>query len=184
MSKIGKKIIQIPKGVEIHQKDGQVLVKGPKGELKMNLPSSILVSIDAGIVTLKPNADQNRTKAERNSPWGLSRALIQNMITGVTEGFEKTLEFEGVGYKANIKGNDLELNLGFSHSITIKAPAGITIKAEKNVIKISGIDKELIGHVAAEIRSKREPEPYKGSGIRYKGEIIKKKAGKKAATTA
>ena len=113
--------------------------------------------------------------------WGLSRALISNMIQGVVQGFEKNLEFEGVGYKANVKGEDLELNLGYSHPISMKIPTGLVVKVEKSVIKISGIDNELIGHFAADIKSKRLPEPYKGSGIRYAGEVIRRKAGKKTA---
>ena len=115
--------------------------------------------------------------------WGLSRALFQNMITGVSEGFEKVLEFQGVGYKATLKGTDLELGLGFSHPIIVKGPEGITFKTEKTTIRVQGMDKELIGKVAAEIRSHRQPEPYKGSGIRYQGEFVRRKAGKKAAAT-
>ena len=185
MSKIGKKIIQIPSGVQVQIKDGLLSVKGAKGELNRKIPASISVESNKENVTVKPaDSDTTQTSKERNAPWGLYRALIQNMIKGVSEGFERILEFEGVGYKANVKGNDLELNLGYSHPVTVKAPEGISFKVEKNIIKVSGIDNELIGHVAAEIRSKREPEPYKGSGIRYKGEVIKKKAGKKAVATS
>jgi len=185
MSKIGKKTIQIPGGTQVQIKDGLLSVKGPKGELHRNIPESINISVEKEMVTVKPiNIGSDQKIKESYSSWGLYRALVQNMIKGVTEGFEEALEFEGVGYKAAVKGNDLELNLGFSHPINIKAPPGVSFKVEKNVIKISGIDKELVGHVAAEIRSKRKPEPYKGSGIRYKGEIIKKKAGKKAVATA
>ncbi|KKT81359.1 MAG: 50S ribosomal protein L6 [Candidatus Yanofskybacteria bacterium RIFCSPHIGHO2_02_FULL_44_12b] len=177
MSKIGKKPIPVPKGVDVQINDGLISVKGPKGELKKKISGSVSASVSNGSVMIKPVSGQ---AVIDNASWGLFRALIQNMIKGVTDGFEKVLEFEGIGYKANVKGNDLELNLGYSHPIMVKAPEGVTFKVEKSVIKISGIDNELIGHVAAGIRSKREPEPYKGSGIRYQGEVIKKKAGKKA----
>jgi large subunit ribosomal protein L6 len=180
MSKIGKKPLDIPKGVEIKVDGNLVAVKGPKGELKKNLDNSISLNIadDKLTVGLKDSAH------DKSAVWGLTRALLGNMIKGVSDGFEKNLEFEGVGYKANVKGDELELSLGYSHPIHIKTPAGITFKVEKNVIKISGIDNELIGHIAAEVKSKRPPEPYKGKGIRYAGEVIRRKAGKKAATAA
>jgi large subunit ribosomal protein L6 len=182
MSKIGKKPIQVPKGVEIKVDGNLVSIKGPKGELKRNLDKSISISVadEKVVVGLVNNTGDKHYLAI----WGLTRALMANMLKGVSEGFEKNLEFEGVGYKAAVKGEDLELNLGYSHPISIKTPAGITFKVEKNVIKISGIDNELIGHIAAEIKSKRPPEPYKGKGIRYAGEVIRRKAGKKAATAA
>ncbi|MDP3697426.1 MAG: 50S ribosomal protein L6 [Candidatus Taylorbacteria bacterium] len=182
MSKIGKKPIPIPKGVEVKINGNSVSVKGPKGELKKHFDDSILISLDndQAVLSLK---DQN-AGSQKAPLWGLTRALMANMIKGVTNGFEKNLEFEGVGYKVNIKGSDLELNLGYSHPILIKIPAGITIKVEKNIIKVGGVDNELIGHVAAEIKSKRPPEPYKGKGIKYAGEVIRRKAGKKAATAA
>ncbi len=174
MSKIGKKPITIPKDVQIKMDNGLVLVKGPKGELKRFIPGNVDLNIEGDVLRVIPK------NMEDSATWGLSSALIKNMVKGVTEGFETVMEFQGVGYKAVVKGNDLELGLGFSHSVTIKAPEGITFKTEKNVIKIQGMDNELIGKTAAEIRSWRKPEPYKGSGIRYQGEIIKKKAGKKA----
>lgn len=179
MSKIGKKLIPVPKGVEIKIDGSLISVKGPKGELKRDIGNLVSVVVSEGnlSVALKEGSD-------RSDIWGLIHALITNMIKGVTDGFEKSLEFEGVGYKANVKGDDLELNLGYSHPIYVKAPAGISFKVEKGVIKVSGIDKELVGHVSAEIKSKRLPEPYKGKGIRYAGEIIRRKAGKKAATAA
>ena len=177
MSKIGKKPITIPKDVQIKMDGGLVFVKGPKGELKKIIPGDVNLNIEENElkVTIKDNED--------SATWGLASALIKNMIKGVSEGFETVMEFQGVGYKAIVKGNDLELGLGFSHPISIKAPEGITFKAEKNVIRIQGIDNELVGKTAAEIRSWRKPEPYKGSGIRYQGEIIKRKAGKKAVAT-
>jgi len=174
MSKIGKKPITIPKDVQIKMDGGLVSINGPKGELKRFIPGNVDLNIEGEVLKVIPK------NMEDSATWGLASALIKNMIKGVTEGFETVLEFQGVGYKAAVKGNDLELGLGFSHPITIKAPEGITFKAEKNVIRIQGIDNELIGKTAADIRSWRRPEPYKGSGIRYQGEIIKRKAGKKA----
>ncbi len=185
MSKIGKKPIQIPQGVEVkinpsagEQMTFSISIKGPKGELKRTLNNDLSVSVSEGSVLLKPKGDN------KSEIWGLSRALIANAIKGVTDGFEKILEFDGVGYKANVKGENLELSLGYSHLIVMKIPTGITVKVEKNMIKLNGVDNELIGQFAAEIKSKRLPEPYKGHGIKYAGEIIRRKAGKKAATTA
>lgn len=174
MSKIGKKPITIPKDVQVKMDNGLVLVKGPKGELKRFIPGNVDLNIDGDVLRVTPKNIQD------SAIWGLASVLVKNMIKGVTEGFETVMEFQGVGYKATVKGNDLELGLGFSHPITIKAPEGITFKAEKNMIRIQGVDNELVGKTAAEIRSWRKPEPYKGSGIRYRGEIIKRKAGKKA----
>lgn len=174
MSKIGKKPITIPKDVQVKMDNGFVSVKGPKGELKRFIPGSVDLNIEGEVLKVIPKNIQD------SATWGLASALIKNMIKGVAEGFETVMEFQGVGYKAVVKGDDLELGLGFSHPVTVKAPEGITFKAEKNAIRIQGIDNELVGKVAAEIRSWRRPEPYKGSGIRYKGEVIKRKAGKKA----
>lgn len=189
MSKIGKKPIQVPKGVEIKIDNGFISVKGPKGELKREIDKSVLVSINGEVLTVGLN--DKFTSKEQFAMWGLTRALIENMLKGVTTGFEKVLEFEGVGYKANAKpaaksdeGDTLELSLGYSHPISITAPKGISFKVEKSVIRVSGVDKELVGHVAAEVKSKRLPEPYKGKGIKYAGEVIRRKAGKKAATAA
>lgn len=177
MSKIGKKPITIPKDVQVKMDDGFVSVKGSKGELKRFIPGSVDLNIEDNVLRVIPK------NKEDSATWGLASALVKNMIKGVTEGFETVMEFQGVGYKATVKGNDLELGLGFSHPVVIKAPEGITFKAEKNVIRIQGMDNELVGKTAAEIRSWRRPEPYKGSGIRYQGEIIKRKAGKKAVAT-
>jgi len=179
LSKIGKKPVQVPKGVDIKIEDSSISVKGPKGELKRALDRSVSVSVAEGAISVGLNDGQDKGEI-----WGLTRALIANMVKGVAEGFEKALEFEGVGYKANVKGEELELNLGYSHPILMKIPAGLIVKIEKNIIKISGIDNELIGQFASEIKSKRLPEPYKGKGIKYPGEIIRRKAGKKAATAA
>ena len=177
MSKIGKKPITIPKGVQIKMDNGLVSVKGPKGELKRFIHGDVNLNIENEVLRVIPKNTEDR------ATWGLASALIKNMIKGVTEGFETIMEFQGVGYKATVKGNDLELGLGFSHPVTVKAPEGITFKAEKNVIRIQGMNNELVGKTAAEIRSWRKPEPYKGSGIRYQGEIIKRKAGKKAVAS-
>ncbi len=180
MSRIGKKPVNIPKGVEITIAPPLVTVKGPKGEMKRQFPLEVEMIKEGDVINIKPVA--NRTDV--NNFWGLSRALLLNMIKGVSEGFEKVLEFNGVGFKAAVKEKSLEMNLGFSHPITIPAPDGVEFKVEKNKIMISGMNNESIGQVAAKIRSYRPPEPYKGTGIFYKGETITRKAGKKAATSA
>ncbi len=179
MSKIGKKPISIPAGVDVSVNEGSISVKGPKGSMTKPLPARVTVSVADNVLNIRPETSARDNKMT----WGLARALIQNMVTGVSQGFEKVLEFQGVGYKATIKGTDLELGLGYSHPIMIKGPEGISFKTEKNSITIQGMDKDLIGKVAAQIRSHREPEPYKGSGIRYAGEHIRRKAGKKAAAS-
>ena len=182
MSKIGKKPIAIPQGVQINVAGLTITVKGPKGEIHRDLPSGVSVVItdnEARVVSV-----ENPPGRESRIHWGLARALLANMIKGVSEGFEKVLEFQGVGYRAAVKGNDLELGLGFSHPVVYSAPEGISFKTEKSTITVTGIDKELVGKVAGEIRSFRKPEPYKGKGIRYQNEVIRRKAGKKAATAA
>lgn len=182
MSKIGKKQIIIPEKVDVKIEDDLIHVKGLKGELKKNIPENIIVKVENGMIIVGLKKENFRDK-KANAVWGLTRALIQNMIKGVTDGYEKVLEFQGVGYKATSKGGGLELNLGYSHPINIEACPGVEFKVEKSLIKIIGIDKELIGKIAAQIRSKRKPEPYKGSGIRYQGEIVRRKAGKKAVAS-
>lgn len=177
MSKIAKKPILIPEGIDVKINDGSVTVKGPKGELSNLIPDGIEIEIKNRKLKVYPADKKSR---DTSSLWGLTWVLIRNMIEGTGKGFSKVLEFQGVGYKAAVKMNDLELSLGYSHPVIVSAPEGISFKAEKNSITVSGIDKELVGRVAADIRSKRKPEPYKGSGIRYQGEIIKRKAGKKA----
>ena len=180
MSRIGKKPIKIPEAVEVKIKDGKVNVKGPKGELNLVLRPEIKVETKEGQIFVTPQIETKQTKAF----WGLTRALLQNMVKGVTESYEKKLEIEGVGYKANLEGQDLVLNVGFSHPVKIKAPDGIKFSVDKNTITVNGIDKGLVGQTAAKIKKVRPPEPYKGKGIRYAGEHIKRKVGKKAATTA
>ena len=177
MSKIGKQPIMIPSGVTISHEDNQLTVSGPKGTLIGRVPSAIQILVNEGVANVS-------LKNEKGDPaiWGLWRALLSNMVIGVSNGWDKRLEFQGVGYKAAVKGNDLELSLGYSHPVVVSAPDGISFAVDKNSIVVRGIDKELVGQVAAIIRSKRLPEPYKGSGIRYSDEVIHRKVGKKAAT--
>src|SRR3989344_654989 len=180
MSRIGKKPILLPKEVEFNVSNSLVLVKGPKGELKKEINPAIKVSVEGDSICLRPVSGSN---AKEVSPlWGLYRSLLKNMVKGVSVGFEKSLTFQGVGFRAVVKGSDLELSLGFTNPVVVKGPAGISFKVEKNKITVFGIDKELVGQVAAEIRKQRKPEPYHGSGIKYENEVIIKKAGKKAAT--
>lgn len=178
MSRIGKKPIQIPQGVEVRLEGRKLVVKGPKGELSREIPEVVDFKIENGlaVVSLKTNSSKNANL------WGLGRALLAIMVKGVSEGFEKSLEFNGVGFKAQVKGDSLEMGLGYTHPVVINAPKGISFQIEKNVITVKGVDKEVVGQVAALIRASRLPEPYKGTGIKYKGEVILRKAGKKAAT--
>jgi large subunit ribosomal protein L6 len=177
MSRVGKKHLTAPKGVDIKVASGLVTVKGPKGELKMSLSDEVSVKVENGEVTVAArNPEERRSKAM----WGTARANIQNMVTGVTTGFSKDLELQGVGYRAAMKGKDLELSLGYSHPIVYKAPPGITFASAKPTeIKITGPDKQAVGQVAAELRSFRPPEPYKGKGVRKVGEYVRRKEGKK-----
>lgn len=179
MSKIGKKIIEVPNGVTVVIEDDLVKVKGLKGELEYKIPRELKVALSENKIAVLPISKSKRTPAL----WGTIRAVIANLISGVDKGFEKKLEIEGVGFRAQSQGNDLALNLGFSHQVIFKSPEGIKLEVLKNTITISGISKELVGQTAANIRALKKPEPYKGKGIRYAGEIIKKKAGKKVAGT-
>lgn len=180
MSRIGKKHIIIPEGVEVNISNNKVFVKGPKGELERYIRPEIKIekkSSPAGEeIIVAPDKETKRT----NALWGLSRTLIFNMIEGVTNGYKKKLEIQGVGYKANLEGEDLVLNVGFSHSVKIEKVEGIKFETEKNIITVSGIDKELVGQIAAKIKKVKKPEPYKGKGIRYLGEEVRRKSGKKA----
>ncbi len=182
MSRIGKKSIKIPQGVEVKIEGQTVKVKGPKGELEKEFSPLLDIKVvnDDALVGLK-EADP---KKQNSNIWGLSRALLANMIKGVSTGFEENLEFTGIGFKAQVKGDAIELNLGYTNPVVINAPKGVTFQVEKGNIKVSGMNKEDIGHVAALIRKARPPEPYKGTGIKYKDEVIRRKAGKKAAATA
>lgn len=180
MSRIGKKPIIIPEGVEVKIDGQKVTVKGPKGGLTFEVSPQILVELVNGSVKVSQKREDKNTRAL----WGLTRSLIFNMVKGVSEGYEKKLELEGIGFKANVEGKKLTLNVGFTHPVVIEAPEGINFSVEKNVITVSGIDKQLVGETAARIRKVRPPEPYKGKGIRYQGEVIRRKEGKKAATAA
>ena len=174
MSNIGKNPIQIPEQVKINLTDNFIEVTGQKGTLKRDLPKEIKVSIDNNQILVKRNSDERRAKEFH----GLIRTLIANMIEGVSEGFNKRLKYVGVGYRAQVQGKELELNVGYSHPVKITAPDGIEFSMDKNIIVVSGINKELVGKVASDIRAVRKPEPYKGKGIMYEGEKIRRKAGK------
>lgn len=176
MSRIGKKAVQVPAGVTVNVSGQTVSVKGPKGELKEVLNEQVLVKMEQGGVKVDPI---NQTKLAR-SAWGMSRTLVANMVKGVTEGYSKSLEINGVGYRAAVAGKSLQLNLGYSHDVNYPIPPGIEIKTPKPTeIVITGINKQQVGQVAAEIREWRGPEPYKGKGIKYAGEYIFRKEGKK-----
>lgn len=177
MSRIGKKIIEIGEKTEVTVSNDSFTVKGPHGELTKSYNPIIEIIVADGTVTLKPKKDNQVSKAL----WGTYASHIINMIKGVNEKYEKKLEIEGVGYRAELKGNTLVLSVGFSHTIEMPAPEGITVTVEKNLITISGIDKEVVGEFSAKIRANKKPEPYKGKGIHYVGEYIRRKEGKKAA---
>jgi large subunit ribosomal protein L6 len=176
MSRIGKKPIALPAGVTITVDGQTVAVKGPKGELSWTVSEEIVISRTEAEISFAPRDDSTRAKAM----WGLSRTLVDNMVTGVTTGYEKTLELVGVGYRAAMKGQALSMQLGFSHEVDIPAPAGISFAVPRPVeVKIAGIDKQLVGEMAARIRKIRPPEPYKGKGVRFAGETVRRKEGKK-----
>ena len=176
MSRIGKKPVALPKGVTASVEGQTVKVKGPKGELSVKLVPEVSATMGDGAIQVSP-----REGAERGPQmWGLSRTLVNNLVEGVTNGFTQKLEIQGVGYRAAVQGKILNLQLGFSHDVPYPIPAGITIVTEKpTMISVSGIDKQLVGQVAAEIRGYRPPEPYKGKGVRYEGEYVRRKEGKK-----
>ncbi|HUU80119.1 MAG TPA: 50S ribosomal protein L6 [Acidobacteriota bacterium] len=174
MSRIGKRPIPIPKLVEIKLENGLLTVKGPKGMLTRRINPNVKVAIDGDRILVSA-ADKTR---ESRSLHGLTQVLIANMVTGVTEGFERILEIVGVGYRAEVKGKTVVFNLGYSHPIDFELPDGVEVKVEKTRIILNGIDKELLGKTAAEIRILRKPEPYKGKGIKYADEVIRRKAGK------
>ena len=176
MSRTGKKPVTVPSGVTASIADGQLSVKGPKGTLAIPLADEVTYSVEDGVIAVKPVNDSKRARAF----WGMQRTLIANLITGVTEGYTKKLLITGVGYRANAQGKTLKLQLGYSHDVDFAVPEGIEIKTPDNTtVEISGIDKQQVGQVAAEIRRWRKPEPYKGKGIKYDGEFIFRKEGKK-----
>ncbi len=178
MSRIGKKPVAVPVGVTVRLEGRTLSVKGPRGELSRQFHSDIGLAVEAERVLVSRPSDEARHRALH----GLSRTLVQNMVDGVTRGFTKTLEIQGVGFKAEPKPFGLQLALGFSHPVQYKAPEGIKFSVDNNtIVKIEGPDKELVGQVAAEIRGLRKPEPYKGKGVRYLGEVVRRKAGKTGA---
>jgi large subunit ribosomal protein L6 len=182
MSRIGSSPITVPSGVDVDIDGATITITGPKGALTRTLPGNVSFALDDGQLQVDRPDDERRSKAMH----GLARSLVQNMVIGVTEGYRKELEIVGVGYRAQAKGNDaLELALGFSHAVQVEAPDGITFEVPTNTrIDVVGIDKEVVGQVAADIRAIRKPEPYKGKGVRYVGEYVRRKAGKAAAGAA
>ena len=179
MSRIGKKPILIPEGVEVKIDNGKVTIKGPKGQLQKEIRPEVKVEVRENKIFVEPKMESKKTKAF----WGLTRALLNNMVKGVTEGFEKKLEIGGLGYKAQLSGDTLELFVGFIHPIKIKAPENVKFSVEKNIITVSGPDLEAVSQTAAKIKKAKPAEPYKGKGIKYLGEQIRRKVGKKVATT-
>jgi large subunit ribosomal protein L6 len=178
VSRIGRQPVAVPAGVTVEITGNRIRVKGPRGELARVLPAAIRVTQDGDVLTVTRPDDQERNKALH----GLTRTLVANMVEGVTRGYERVLEIQGVGYKAEAGAKGLTLTVGLSHPVTFAAPAGITFAVENNtVVKVSGASKELVGQVAAELRAVRPPEPYKGKGIRYQGEQVRRKAGKTGA---
>jgi large subunit ribosomal protein L6 len=176
MSRIGKKPVVIPSGVTAKLDGKAIAVKGAKGELKFTAPDEVAVTIEGGAIHVAPHGEDKRARAM----WGTARARIQNLVAGVTQGFEKKLEINGVGYKAAVAGKNLQLSLGYSHDVVFPIPIGVTIVTPKPTeITISGIDKRQVGQIAAEIRALRGPEPYKGKGVKYVDEFIFRKEGKK-----
>lgn len=176
MSRIGKKPIEIPEGVDVKIDGHTVMAKGPKGELSQDIRPEIGVEVKDNEVLLSPQRQTKQSKAL----WGTSRSLLANMIKGVFEGYQKQLQLEGVGYRAKVEGDKLILQVGFSHPVEFLKPEGIDFSVEKNIITVMGINKEKVGQTTAKIRKIRPPEPYKGKGIRYVGEVVRRKEGKKA----
>jgi large subunit ribosomal protein L6 len=178
MSRIGRRPVAVPRGVTVQLQGNHVAVKGPRGELRRNLHPDMEIALANDQVTVARPSEEKRHKALH----GLTRTLVQNMVEGVSKGFSKTLEIQGVGYKAEAKPYGINLIVGYSHPVKYEAPKGIKISVENNTtVKVEGADKELVGQVAAELRSVRPPEPYKGKGIRYQGEQVRRKAGKTGA---
>ncbi|MDJ1018382.1 MAG: 50S ribosomal protein L6 [Paracoccaceae bacterium] len=176
MSRIGKRPVELPSGVEASVSGQTVTVTGPKGSREFTATDDVQISVDGGVVTIEPRGKSKRARQQ----WGMSRTMVANLVTGVTEGFKKELEISGVGYRAQAQGNKLVLNLGYSHDVEFEVPQGVTVTTPKNTeVVVEGIDQQLVGQVAANIREWRRPEPYKGKGIKYKDEYIFRKEGKK-----
>ncbi len=176
MSRIGRLPVEVPQGVDVNVKGTHVRVKGPKGQLEHTFPASMKITLDGGVVTVERPSDEGTHRAMH----GMTRAIINNMVIGVSDGFEKVLEINGVGYRGELQGKNLILNVGFSHSVEVVPPEGISFEVQdrNRVIYVRGYDKALVGQVAADIRKIRPPEPYKGKGIKYRDERIRRKAGK------
>jgi large subunit ribosomal protein L6 len=177
MSRIGKQPIEIPAGVNVAISPGRVQVNGPLGELSQHVPARMQIDQEDGTLTVKRPTERGDDRALH----GLTRSLLANMVEGVTNGFQKRLEIQGVGYRAALRGTDLELNVGFSHPVVVKPPQGITFEVpDTTTVLVKGIDKQQVGEIAAQVRKVRPPEPYKGKGIRYEGEYVRRKVGKRA----
>jgi large subunit ribosomal protein L6 len=176
VSRIGRLPVEVPQGVSVDIKGTHVRVKGPKGQLEHTFPATMDIKLDGGLITVKRPSDESTHRAMH----GMTRAIINNMVIGVTDGFEKILEINGVGYRGELKGKNLVLNVGYSHPVEVEPPDGITFEVEdrNRIVRIKGYDKALVGQVAADIRKIRPPEPYKGKGIKFQGERIRRKAGK------
>ena len=176
MSRIGKKPVEMPAGVQASVSGQTVEVKGPKGTRSFTATDDVTIAVDGNVISVTPRGMSKRARQQ----WGMSRSMVENLVTGVSTGFKKELEISGVGYRAQMQGNTLKLALGYSHDVNFEVPAGVTVTAPKQTeIVVEGIDQQLVGQVAANIREWRAPEPYKGKGIRYKGEFIFRKEGKK-----
>lgn len=176
MSRIGKKPVELPSGVTASVSGQTVEVKGPKGTRSFKATDDVTITVDGNVITVTPRGKSKRARQQ----WGMSRSQVENLVTGVTTGFKKELEITGVGYRATMQGDVLKLALGYSHDVNFEVPAGVTVTAPKQTeIIVEGIDQQLVGQVAANIREWRKPEPYKGKGIKYKGEFIFRKEGKK-----
>jgi large subunit ribosomal protein L6 len=178
MSRIGKLPVTLPAGVTAALADGVATLKGPKGELSLKIPATVSVTLDGAVLAIARLGDDKQSRADH----GTTRALLQNMLTGVKDGYSRELEIQGVGFKASISGRQLTMNVGYSHPVEYTVPEGVAVTVSDNVqIKVSGIDKQLVGQVSARIRAFRPPEPYKGKGVRYKDERVRRKAGKTVA---
>ncbi|HDG98907.1 MAG: 50S ribosomal protein L6 [Deltaproteobacteria bacterium] len=179
MSRIGKRPVPIPQGVQVKMENDVLVVKGPKGELRRKVHPLVKLSINSDKIEV--SVENTRKKKEAGALQGLFRVLLDNMVTGVTKGFERNLEIVGVGYRAEVSGDTVVFNLGYSHPINFRLPKGIEAKVDRNKITLSGVDKEILGQTAANIRALRPPEPFKGKGIKYEDEVIRRKAGKAGA---
>ncbi len=178
MSKIGKAPVKLLEGIKAEIKEGQITITGPKGSVSKNFPNSVIIEEKDGNLTVSLRGGETK---EKKALWGTTRAIIANMVSGVTVGWKKELELVGAGFRAEVQGNVLSLTVGYSHPVKITAPEGITFTVEKLIVRVEGADKELVGQIAANVRKVRPPEPYKGKGIKYVDEVIKRKPGKAAA---